>query len=364
MSGGRGRQHAIVGESPAHAQEWRAEQQQQRHTGQTEWDCSVHNATRGAVPESSLDGHGLRFGAAEHAAGEPAHVERVQAITEQNQRGGCHHDCGDRGEGDRCDAGVGERLQEVHREQHQDRHRQRDRRRGERYGAAGRRHRSHQRVVAARAVGQLVAEPADHQQRVVDRQRQTHRGGEVEGEDRHVGGKRDQPQNRESAEDRHHTDGHRQRGGHQAAERPDQHEKTQRDRQRLHQQQVTLRLLGDLDVDHCGSTRPDGDAVAVVRHLVGQLLGVLLLLALVAGDARHDECRRAVAAHQIRCRRRRRGPWRGHLGDMWRTAQLVDDLVAHRASRGAVDAVGCRHDDQQLHVALLELLGQQVGRPG
>jgi hypothetical protein len=37
---------------------------------------------------------------------------------------------------------------------------------------------------------------------------------------------------------------------------------------------------------------------------------------------------------------------------------------AHGASRGAVDAVGCRHDDQQLHVALMELLGQQVRRRG
>src|SRR5258705_1430149 len=89
-------------------------------------------------------------------------------------------------------------------------------------------------------------------------------------------GIRDQPQNRESAEDRHYADADRQRGGNQAAERPDKNQKTQRDRQRLHQQQVALRLLGDLDVDHRGSTRQDGDAGVVVRHLVGQLLGVLL----------------------------------------------------------------------------------------
>ena len=32
-------------------------------------------------------------------------------------------------------------------------------------------------------------------------------------------------------------------------------------------------------------------------------------------------------------------------------------------SRGAVDAVGRRNDDQQLHVALMELLGQELGSP-
>ena len=123
-----------------------------------------------------------------------------------------------------------------------------------------------------------------------------------------------------------HADGDRQRGGQQAAEHPDEHQEAQRDRQRLHHQQVALRLLGDLDVDHRGAARPDGDAVAVVGHSVGQLLGVLLLLALVAVDTRDDERRRAVAADQVRRGCRRRGPRRRHLRDVRRTAQLVDDL--------------------------------------
>ncbi len=346
MSRGRLRQHAIVWESPSHAQERRTEQNQQSDTRQPERNCFVHNATRGAVPESSLDGPGLRFGAAEYAADEPAHVERVQAIAEQNQCRGRHDDRSSRREGDGRDARVGERLQEVHREQHKNRHRKGDRRGREHHGAARRHHRPHQGFVAARPFGQLVAEPADHQQGVVDRQGKAHRGGEVEGEDRHVGDKRDQSQHSESAEDCDDADADRQRCGHQAAERPDEHQKTQRDRQRLHHQQVALRLLGDLDVDHRGSARPDGDAAVVVRHLVGQLSGVLLLLALVAGDTCDDESRRAVAADQIRGGGRRRGPWRAHLCDMWRTAQLVDDLVARGASSSAVDTVGCRDDDQ------------------
>ena len=52
-----------------------------------------------------------------------------------------------------------------------------------------------------------------------------------------------------------HADGDRQRRGQQAAEHPDQHEEAQRDGDRLHQQQVALRLLGDLDVDHGDAAR-------------------------------------------------------------------------------------------------------------
>ena len=264
---------------------------------------------RRSVPEPLLDGDWFRLGATEHSADKSAHVERIEAVAEQDQSGGCDHDRSGRGEADRRDAGVSERLQEVHREKHHHGHRQRNRCGRERHGATRRHHRPDQGVVAARAFSQLVAEPADHQQRVVDSQRQAQRGGEVEREDRHVGGKRDPPQHRECAEDRHHADSYRQRGGHQSAERPDQHEKTQRDRQRLHHHQVALRLFGELDVDHRGATRPHGDAVVVAGHLVGQLVGQFLLLTLVAVDARHDEAGRAVAADQIRGRGGRRGPW-------------------------------------------------------
>jgi hypothetical protein len=41
--------------------------------------------------------------------------------------------------------------------------------------------------MAVVTVGEFVAVAADDQQRVVDRQRESHRDGQVEGEDRHVG---------------------------------------------------------------------------------------------------------------------------------------------------------------------------------
>ena len=67
----------------------------------------------------------------------------------------------------------------VHPDQHHDRHGSADRCRGERNGAAGRPTPCCAREGARLAVGQLVAEPADHQQGVVDRQRKAHGGGRV-----------------------------------------------------------------------------------------------------------------------------------------------------------------------------------------
>ena len=101
--------------------------------------------------------------------------------------------------------GVGERLQEVHREKHHRDHRQRDRHRREQHGPPRGRHGADQRAVAVGAVGEFVAVPADDQQRVVDGQRQAHRDGQVQREDRHVGDQRDSPQHR------HRTRGSRSR---------------------------------------------------------------------------------------------------------------------------------------------------------
>ena len=207
------RQHPVVGKAPPHAEERRAEQQEQRDTGQPDGNGTVHGACRAAIPEPLLDGDRRRLGPAEHAPGEPTDVQRIQPVTDEDQSCGGHHDGGGGGECDGGDPGVGERLQEVHGEQHQHHHRQRHGGGGEHDGSPGRQHHSRQGDVSARAVGQLVAIPADHQQRVVDRQRQAHRRCEVEREDRHVGGEGDDAQHRERAQDRHATDGDRQRCG-------------------------------------------------------------------------------------------------------------------------------------------------------
>ena len=269
---------------------WRAEAE----SGSTRSSGKPHRTPRNGVPTSNssattaspmgsarrmtnfveryqnclLDGLADRLRAAEHAARQPAHVQRIQPVPEQHDGRGRDHDRRDRGERDGGDSRVAERLQEVHREQDHRGHRQRDRRRREQHRAARGGHGADERVVAGCAGGHLVAEPADDEQRVVDRQGQAQRGGEVEREDRHVGGERDQPQHRERAQDRHPADGDRQRGGEQAAEHPDQHQEAERNGDRLHQQHVVLRLLGDLRVDHREAAGPHGDAVAVVGELM------------------------------------------------------------------------------------------------
>ena len=66
------RQHPVVGKAPPHAEERRAEQQQQRDAGQPERNGTVHDAFRRAIPEPLLDGDRRRLGPAEHMPREPA----------------------------------------------------------------------------------------------------------------------------------------------------------------------------------------------------------------------------------------------------------------------------------------------------
>jgi hypothetical protein len=189
----------------------------------------------------------------------------------------------------RRDTGVGEGFEEVHREQHHHRHRQRHDGRGEQHGAPGGHHHREDRVLAVGAVGHLVAVSADHQQCVVDRERETHCGAEVQREDRHVGEQGDAPQDGEGAQDRHPADRDGHRGRQESTEHPHQHREAQRYRQRLHQQQVALRLFGDLHVDHRGAAGAHGHPVAVVDQFVGQLCGAPRHGVLGTGDPGDDQ---------------------------------------------------------------------------
>ena len=279
----------------------------------------------------SSTGFSAGSGRLSNATQQAPDIQRVDPVAEHHDRGRSHHDRRQRGERDGRDPGVGERLQEVHREEHHHRHRQRDGGRGEQHRAAGRGHGPRQRLLAPGAGRELVAVAADHQQGVVDRQRQTHRGGQVQREDRDVGEERGHPQHGEGSEDGHHADRERQRGGEQAAEHPDEYQEAERDDDRLHQQQVVLRLFGDLDVDHRGAAGADHDPVAVPGDLLHQRLGVALLHALRADDAGDDETRLLVLADQRGGCLRRRCPRRGDGGDMAGSLELVDHVGGRRA---------------------------------
>ena len=171
-------------------------------------------------------------------------------------------------------------------------------------------------------------------------------------------------QHRHRPQDREGADRHRNRRRQQPAEHPHQHKEAQRDRDGFHEQQVFFALTADLYIDHHLAARAHGDSVAVVHQSLGQLLGVLLRFALTAGDACDDQTGLAVLADQRRGGRRRRGPCRRHVCHVWRRLQLPGDVGADRPRCGALRAGLGPHADQELHVALPELVDQHLAGLG
>ena len=184
------------------------------------------------------------------ATGGPAHrpadPQRVHLRAEHGQQRG--HD-GQRGEHVHQDGGhpaVAHRAQERLGEQHQAGQGHRDRDAGDRARCGRRWPRSAPPRPATDALAvQFLAEPADHEQAVVDGQAEAEDRGDVDRVDRHRGDQGQQPQRGERAEDRDAADGQRQAGRGQAAE-DDQHQDQQ------HRQREALGpadVRGDLLVD-------------------------------------------------------------------------------------------------------------------
>ncbi len=122
MRGGRGRQHAVVGEAPFDAQERQTKEHQEGDACQSDRHGTADDKPRPAVPELLLEGLRDGLGPAQQAANEPTDVERIQPVAEQDQRGGRDNHGGEGGERNDGDTRVSEGLQEMHREQHHDRH--------------------------------------------------------------------------------------------------------------------------------------------------------------------------------------------------------------------------------------------------
>jgi hypothetical protein len=211
------------------------------------------------------------------------------------------------------------------------------------------------------AVGKLVAEPAENQQRVVDRQGQPRRDGQIQREDRSVGHEGDRAQHGHRTEDREAADRQRQRRRHQATEHPHQHQKAQWDRDGFHELEIFLGLEVDLVGRYCLAAGAHCHAVTVVYQFVAESFGMLLRAVLTAGDARDDESGVTVLADQRARHGRRCGPWRGHLCHIRRAVQPSHDVGADSAGGTALCAAVGADGDQHLHVALIELAGQQLG---
>ena len=156
----------------------------------------------------------------------------------------------------------------------------------------------------------------------------------------------------------------RQRRGQQPAEHPDQHQEAERNRQRLHQQQVALVLTVDLVVHHRCSAGAHRDAVAVMHDSGRDLLGVVLRVVLAALEVRHDQPGLAVLADQAcgQMRRVRPGPCGDDVVHPVRGLDLAGDVGGDAAGLSALRAARRGHQDDQLLVALPELVGQQLDR--
>src|SRR5690606_10963222 len=234
---GGGGQLAVVGGAELHAQEGQPEQDQHGRGAEGEERGAAHHHRRRAAPGGALLPLRTRRAAAPEQAPQ---VVRVDPVAEEDEGGGQQDQGRRRGQQHHGDPGVGEGAQEVLREEQHGRERHRDREGGEEHGAPGGAQGGADGGPGVGARGEFLAEAADDEQGVVDRQAEAERGGEVHREDGDVGDLGEAAQDRVGAEDRDDADAEREQGGDGAAE--DHHQQHERDRQgdELGPQQVLL----------------------------------------------------------------------------------------------------------------------------
>ena len=196
-----------------------------------------------------------------------AHAERVDVGAEDGQRGGQHGDRQDRRQHDRGDDRVGDRLEEALREQQQRHRRRHQDHRGEHDGPARGHHRPTHRGLGVVALGDLLAEPAHHEQAVVDRDAEAHQGHHRLGEEVHRDELGDQAHDAERARDGQAADDPRERGRDHAAEHEEQHHAHQRDGRHLGTPLVLADGAGQLAGQWLQAGQLDVDAVDVSASL-------------------------------------------------------------------------------------------------
>ncbi len=205
----------------------RASLQRDRGRGEEEHDRPDRDRDRGRAPQGGVDqGHQARA-----SIGGGADPPAIQVRAEQNEDGGG----GDGGDEDaeRDDHRHRRRQRGEQRagdDEERDQHREQQRAAGEDRGAPRGSPRHPGRVDRVGAARQLLAEAGDHQQRVVDAQRQPHHraDGEREGVDVEPAG--EDVEQAARADHRHGAEGERDHGGDRRAEY--EQEDDQQDRQR------------------------------------------------------------------------------------------------------------------------------------
>ena len=216
-------------------------------------------------PRSAHDPDGLPVPEAVPARRRLNSAALVDPGSEDGQDRGEHDHRGDRGEDHDGHTGVGERPDVRHGEQQEGGERDGDGGPAERHGAACGLHRAGQRDVHRLACGQLLPVPGDDEEAVVDAEPQPQGGGDVEGEDRHVGHAGEEREDEEGAEHGHDADRQRQEGGDQRSEDDDEGGRVIGAAEQLGLLEVLLGLLADLAGDLASARGGHGDDVPLAR---------------------------------------------------------------------------------------------------
>ena len=177
-----------------------------------------------------------------------------------------------RGDGDPDDEGAGDpdRAEDHELEEDEPEEAEEDGETGEEDGAAGGRDGDPDRGLDRRLVGgdagrcpsrQLLAEAAEHEERVVDPEAQPEERGEVEDEDAHRGDAGEPEDARERDQDGGAADGERNACGDDRAEDEEERERCQREADQFAAAEVGLRDGLDVAVEGGASGRSHPDAV-------------------------------------------------------------------------------------------------------
>ena len=221
---------------------------------------------------------------------------RGDLAADGGEGGGQQGDGGGHAEQDDAEAGDAERGQDGQAEHEQAAHGDGDGEGGEDHGLARGGDGLDDGVVQVAAAAAFLAEPADHQQAVVDAEADAEHVDDVDREDRDVTEHGCSDEHGERRDDTGEGDEHRHAGGAQPAEEEDHGQEGDRQSDRFAAQEVVLRggaeLLTDEDVaadEHLGGVDVAGD--------IGDLMGELDFGFLVeaTGDGDDSESGAAIA---------------------------------------------------------------------
>ena len=217
-------------------------------------------------------------------------------------------------------------------------------------------------VSTSSPAAELLTEPADDEQGVVDAQAQAETGDEVEREDRDVGRERDDEEDREAAQHgaRRHEEG--QPGGDETAEDEDEQHHGQGDRDAVRLGEVLRDLVADRVVDRSGTADMDVEALPRAFVRAAEVLGEVGLLNVGGSRLAEDEdLAGAPVLPRERCRAPRR-PVRDDLRDAGFGLEPLDQ--GRGGGRVGVQPVLGHDRDGSHRVGDAEVVAQLLRGPG